>query len=132
MHRREFALFLLYLKMDTHALPLLCILCLITLLQLDGGAAISGGTNDGSERWGYVQVRPSTQRNTRDALPYPTLSSAAVTRLTLIIFLDGPPPSQRRTCSGGTTRARSGRRRRGSHGRPSSGCKAARYTLLFT
>uniref|UniRef100_A0A0D9Z8F0 Uncharacterized protein n=1 Tax=Oryza glumipatula TaxID=40148 RepID=A0A0D9Z8F0_9ORYZ len=58
MHRREFALFLLYLKMDTHALPLLCILCLITLLQLDGGAAISGGTNDGSERWGYVQVRP--------------------------------------------------------------------------
>nr|AAP04182.1 putative serine carboxypeptidase [Oryza sativa Japonica Group] len=44
--------------MDTHALPLLCILCLITLLQLDGGAAISGGTNDGSERWGYVQVRP--------------------------------------------------------------------------
>lgn len=38
-------------------------LCVLTLLQLSGGgvAAISGGTNDGSERWGYVQVRPSTR-----------------------------------------------------------------------
>ncbi|XP_052149308.1 serine carboxypeptidase-like 51 [Oryza glaberrima] len=83
MHRREFALFLLYLKMDTHALPLLCILCLTTLLQLDGGAAISGGTNDGSERWGYVQVRPkahlfwwyyrSPQRVSSPAKPWPTI-----------------------------------------------------------
>uniref|UniRef100_A0A0E0D1M3 Carboxypeptidase n=1 Tax=Oryza meridionalis TaxID=40149 RepID=A0A0E0D1M3_9ORYZ len=83
MHRREFALFLLYLKMDAHALPLLCILCLITLLQLDGGAAISGGTNDGSERWGYVQVRPkahlfwwyyrSPLRVSSPAKPWPTI-----------------------------------------------------------
>lgn len=74
MHRREFALFLLYLKMDTHALPLLCILCLTTLLQLDGGAAISGGTNDGSERWGYVQVRPSTRPRPVSSIRKPSRS----------------------------------------------------------
>jgi hypothetical protein len=33
---------------------------------------------------------------------------------------------QRLTCSGGTTRARRGRRRRGSRGRPSSGCRGDR------
>uniref|UniRef100_A0A0E0KEL3 Carboxypeptidase n=1 Tax=Oryza punctata TaxID=4537 RepID=A0A0E0KEL3_ORYPU len=71
--------------MDTRTLPLLCILCLAQL-QLHGGdgvAAISGGTNDGSERWGYVQVRPkahlfwwyyrSPQRVSSLAKPWPTI-----------------------------------------------------------
>ncbi|KAF0921462.1 hypothetical protein E2562_007005 [Oryza meyeriana var. granulata] len=70
--------------MDTHARALLRILCL-TLLQFHGGGvtAISGGTNDGSERWGYVEVRPkahlfwwyyrSPQRVSLPAKPWPTV-----------------------------------------------------------
>ncbi|EEC70535.1 hypothetical protein OsI_01665 [Oryza sativa Indica Group] len=59
-------------------------LCILTLLQLSGGvAAISGGTNDGSERWGYVQVRPkahlfwwyyrSPHRVSSPGKPWPTI-----------------------------------------------------------
>ncbi|BAS84541.1 Os03g0393375 [Oryza sativa Japonica Group] len=60
-------------------------LCVLTLLQLSGGgvAAISGGTNDGSERWGYVQVRPkahlfwwyyrSPHRASSPGKPWPTI-----------------------------------------------------------
>ncbi|XP_040378205.1 serine carboxypeptidase-like 51 [Oryza brachyantha] len=69
------------LQMDTHALALLC---LILLLHGGGGfSAISGGTSDGSERWGYVQVRPkahlfwwyyrSPQRVSTPANPWPTI-----------------------------------------------------------
>uniref|UniRef100_A0A0E0D1M2 Carboxypeptidase n=1 Tax=Oryza meridionalis TaxID=40149 RepID=A0A0E0D1M2_9ORYZ len=107
MHRREFALFLLYLKMDAHALPLLCILCLITLLQLDGGAAISGGTNDGSERWGYVQVRPkahlfwwyyrSPLRVSSPAKPWPT-----------ILWLQGGPLKNANRCTSSSEQGASG------------------------
>jgi serine carboxypeptidase 1 len=37
-------------------LPLVC----LGLLHADSAASITAGTPDGSELWGYVEVRPST------------------------------------------------------------------------
>ncbi|KAK8448360.1 hypothetical protein SEVIR_7G029200v4 [Setaria viridis] len=66
--------------MDTRAVVLLCLLC---VLFPSGADAISTGTPDGSERWGYVETRPnvkmfwlwyrSPQRVSTPARPWPTV-----------------------------------------------------------
>ncbi|KAL6653239.1 hypothetical protein ACP70R_012164 [Stipagrostis hirtigluma subsp. patula] len=67
--------------METHAtIALLCLLC---LTQLHGSAAITAGTADGMERWGYVEIRPkanmfwwyyqSPQRVSSPHKPWPTI-----------------------------------------------------------
>ncbi|KAG8063155.1 hypothetical protein GUJ93_ZPchr0003g17267 [Zizania palustris] len=73
-------------QMETRALALLC------LALLRGVSAISGGTDDGAERWGYVQVRPkahlfwwyyrSPQRVSSPGKPWPT-----------VLWLQGGPGS---------------------------------------
>ncbi|GJN40464.1 hypothetical protein PR202_gb29679 [Eleusine coracana subsp. coracana] len=60
---------------------LLCCLCLAA--QLHGGAAVTSGTSDGTELWGYITVRPgammfwwwykSPQRVSSPAKPWPTI-----------------------------------------------------------
>jgi len=105
-------------------LPLLC----LGLLHADSAASITAGTPDGSELWGYVQVRPSNAPISRHLPSHHVLAvPSSGRRLPYHCLRSVSSSLQRRTCSGGTTRARRGRRRRGSHGRPSSGCRAARY-----
>ncbi|CAN6294822.1 unnamed protein product [Urochloa humidicola] len=65
------------------ALLLLLLLCLCSLLHAVSAASISNGTPDGSELWGYVEVRPgahlfwwyykSPQRPSTPAKPWPTV-----------------------------------------------------------
>ena len=107
---------------------LLPLLCSLGLLHADSAASITAGTPDGSELWGYVQVRPSNAPISRHLPSHHVLAvPSSGRRLPYHCLRSVSPSLQRRTCSGGTTRARRGRRRRGSHGRPSSGCRAARY-----
>lgn len=60
---KTFSVFNHFFKMSkTHFISLLLItaVCLLLVLpHFHGGLAIAAGTQDGSEKWGYVQVRPS-------------------------------------------------------------------------
>ncbi|XP_052624548.1 serine carboxypeptidase-like 51 isoform X1 [Lactuca sativa] len=59
---KTFSVFNHFFKMSkTHFISLLLItaVCLLLVLpHFHGGLAIAAGTQDGSEKWGYVQVRP--------------------------------------------------------------------------
>ncbi|CAL5036030.1 unnamed protein product [Urochloa decumbens] len=65
--------------METHGMALFCLLCLV----LHGGAAISSGTSDSMELWGYAKPRPkvnifwwyykSPQRVSSPVKPWPTV-----------------------------------------------------------
>ncbi|TVU08736.1 hypothetical protein EJB05_42148 [Eragrostis curvula] len=64
-------------------LPIWTVLVLCLLANLPGDQAITAGTDDGAERWGYAQVRPkanlfwwwykSPQRLSSPANPWPTV-----------------------------------------------------------
>jgi hypothetical protein len=60
---------------------------------------------------------------------FPNHHALAVPSVVFLTTALVSPSLQRRICSGGTTRARRGRRSGRSHGRPCSGCRVAPYTL---
>ncbi|XP_040377565.1 serine carboxypeptidase-like 51 [Oryza brachyantha] len=82
------------MEMQSHACLLLLLLVIVLIilspLHSQSAATITNGTADGSERWGYVQVRPKThlfwwyykspQRVSSPANPWPT-----------ILWLEGGP-----------------------------------------
>jgi hypothetical protein len=94
------------------SVALLLLFCAAVAFSL--AVADAAGTPDGSEEWGYVQVRPSKL----------SIASTLLVGSDLIRLL--PHHTQRRTCSGGSTTARSAWTTAGRHGRPCSGCKEAR------
>lgn len=48
--------------MKPHVVVLLLAYFLFVVSNFNGGVAIATGTEDGSELWGYVEVRPSKQK----------------------------------------------------------------------
>lgn len=48
--------------MKPHVVVLLLACFLFVVSNFNGGVAIATGTEDGSELWGYVEVRPSKQK----------------------------------------------------------------------
>uniref|UniRef100_A0ACD5YF02 Uncharacterized protein n=1 Tax=Avena sativa TaxID=4498 RepID=A0ACD5YF02_AVESA len=74
------------IEMDKHGRPLLALLCLLlclALLRASSAASVTTGSPDGTERWGFVQVRPkahlfwwyykSPQRVSTPSKPWPTV-----------------------------------------------------------
>ncbi|XP_071675219.1 serine carboxypeptidase-like 51 isoform X1 [Lolium perenne] len=72
--------------MDKHGRPLLALLSLLlclALLRASSAASVTAGTPDGTERWGFVEVRPkahlfwwyykSPQRVSTPSKPWPTV-----------------------------------------------------------
>jgi hypothetical protein len=116
--------------MDKHGRPLLALLSLLlclALLRASSAASVTAGTPDGTERWGFVEVRPSNVSPSRLHFPYLDPIFLLLGRHFRARILKLCFASQRLTCSGGTTRAPRGFPRRPSHGRPSSGFREARY-----
>uniref|UniRef100_A0ACD5XLE8 Uncharacterized protein n=1 Tax=Avena sativa TaxID=4498 RepID=A0ACD5XLE8_AVESA len=73
------------IEMDKHGRPLLALLCLLclALLRASSAASVTTGSPDGTERWGFVEVRPkahlfwwyykSPQRVSTPSKPWPTV-----------------------------------------------------------
>ncbi|RRT38548.1 hypothetical protein B296_00042165 [Ensete ventricosum] len=104
------------------SVPLLFLPLLLCSSSLSFGFVSAAGTADGSEEWGYVQVRPSKSLRFFLSGVLPPISFKFLTVLAACLLLN--ERTQKRTCSGGFTGARRESTPARRHGRRCCGCRA--------